>query len=158
MHDGREPCRDELQRFNIGQIRDIQTPLKNSGNVNESKAAKEKQKALKRRSRKIKQRMSVRGQEWEEAAKNQTVQPSVESANKVKFRRNLKDLEKLCQNHAKNSWSSGSVASLERSLGELTRCFLKTVSFFRNTQIYLFGNQNKAFKYLGIKIRKNLLL
>ena len=129
MHDGREPSRDELQRFNISQIRDMQTPLKTNNNVNESKAAKEKQKALKRKSRKIKQRMALRGQEWEEAIKNNDVQTLVESANKVKLRRNLKDLEKLCQNHAKTSWNSGAVASLERCLGELSRCFSKPVSF-----------------------------
>ncbi|XP_033215642.1 S phase cyclin A-associated protein in the endoplasmic reticulum isoform X2 [Belonocnema kinseyi] len=147
LHDGREPCRDELQRFNISQIHDTQVPLKNSGNVSESKAAKEKQKALKRRSRKIKQRMAVRGQEWEDASKNQTVQSSVESANKVKFRRNLKDLEKLCQNHMKNSWSSGSVASLERNLGELTRCFSRTSC----------ADQDSFLQLSGFDILTNLL-
>ncbi|XP_051173841.1 S phase cyclin A-associated protein in the endoplasmic reticulum [Leptopilina boulardi] len=138
MHDGREPCRDELQRFNITQIRDIQTPLKNNNSTNESKAAKEKQKALKRRSRKIKQRMAVRGQEWEESFKKENTSFSSESGNKIKFKRNLKDLEKLCQNHAKSSWSTSVIASLERNLGELNRSLSKICS-----------SDQKAFLQLG---------
>lgn len=147
MHDGREPCRDELQRFNITQIRDIQTPLKNNNSANESKAAKEKQKALKRRSRKIKQRMAVRGQEWEETFKKENTPFSSDLGNKIKFKRNLKDLEKLCQNHAKSSWSSSVIASLERNLGELNRSLSKICS-----------SEQKAFLQLGgFDILTNLL-
>lgn len=129
MHDGREPNRDELQKFNIAQIKDLATST-----TGDNKAAKEKQKALKRRSRKIKQRMTARSQEYEDASKNNgngTAAGSdgvVDSTNKSKFRRNLKELDKLCQNHAKTTWSVVAVASLERCLGEITRGFSKSVS------------------------------
>ncbi|KMQ95631.1 s phase cyclin a-associated protein in the endoplasmic reticulum [Lasius niger] len=95
-----------------------------------SKAAREKQKALKRRCRKIKQRMTLRGQEWEDKCKNESNQNlSVESANKVKFRRNLKELDRLYNNHSKSAWSTIALAALERCLGEIVRAFSKSCSF-----------------------------
>lgn len=122
VHDGREPCRDELQKFNISQIKDLQNP-----SDSETRAAKEKQKALKRRSRKIKQRMTARSQEYEDSIKSGDGAHVVDSSNKSKFRRNLKELDKLCQNHAKTTWSVVAVASLERCLGEIARGFSKSV-------------------------------
>lgn len=137
-HDNREPSRDELQRFNIAQIRDVPVTVANNSNASNNKAAKEKQKALKRRCRKIKQRMSSRGQEWEDKRKaeaNQNV--SIESANKAKFRRNLKELDKLYNNHSKSAWSTVALAALERCLGEITRAFAKSVSLARR-KMYFF--------------------
>ncbi|XP_043279180.1 S phase cyclin A-associated protein in the endoplasmic reticulum isoform X2 [Venturia canescens] len=130
MHDGREPSRDELQRFNIAQIRDVSSPQNSNvngvGTNDETKVAREKQKALKRRSRKLKQRMSARGQEWE--TQNSTSnQVPIESPNKAKFRQYLKELERLISNHAKTVWPSVAVARLDRCLGELSRTFLKAV-------------------------------
>jgi len=128
-HDNREPSRDELQRFNIAQIRDVPVTVVNNNNANNSKAVKEKQKALKRRCRKIKQRMSSRGQEWEDKYKSEINQNlSVESANKAKFRRNLKELDRLYNNHSKSAWSNIALATLERCLGEIIRAFSKSVS------------------------------
>lgn len=126
IHDGREPPRDEMQRFNIGQIRDIPVSSVNNNNASDNKAAKEKQKALKRRCRKMKQRMAARGQEWEEAQISVGGnQPAVESANKAKFRRNLKELDRLSNNHGKTNWPSVAVAGLERCVGEISRAFNK---------------------------------
>lgn len=128
-HDNREPSRDELQRFNIAQIRDVPITVVNNNNASNDKAAKEKQKALKRRCRKIKQRMSLRGQEWEDKLKNESNQNlSTESANKAKFRRNLKELDKLYNNHSKSAWTTVALAALERCLGEIVRAFSKSVS------------------------------
>ncbi|RLU20219.1 hypothetical protein DMN91_006826 [Ooceraea biroi] len=129
-HDNREPSRDELQRFNIAQIRDVPVAVVNNNNADSSKAAKEKQKALKRRCRKIKQRMSLRGQEWEDKYKSDANQNlSAESANKAKFRRNLKELDKLYNNHSKSAWSTVALAALERCLGEIVRAFSKSCPF-----------------------------
>ncbi|XP_011876988.1 PREDICTED: S phase cyclin A-associated protein in the endoplasmic reticulum isoform X2 [Vollenhovia emeryi] len=126
-HDNREPSRDELQRFNIAQIRDVPVTVINNNNANNSKAVKEKQKALKRRCRKIKQRMSSRGQEWEDRQKSETNQNlSVESTNKAKFRRNLKELDRLYNNHSKSAWSNIALATLERCVGEIVRAFSKS--------------------------------
>lgn len=128
-HDGREPSRDELQRFNILQIQDLPVSVIDNNNSNEVKAAKEKQKALKRRCRKMKQRMILRGKEWEDAHKTDANQ-SVESTNKAKFRRNLKELDRLYNNHLKTAWSSVAISALERCLGEITRAFSKSVRGF----------------------------
>lgn len=135
-HDNREPSRDELQRFNIAQIRDVPVTVANNSNANNSKVAKEKQKALKRRCRKIKQRMSSRGQEWEDKRKTELNQNlSTESANKTKFRRNLKELDRLYNNHSKSAWSTIALAALERCLGEIIRAFAKSVSL-RKRKLY----------------------
>ncbi|XP_066584852.1 S phase cyclin A-associated protein in the endoplasmic reticulum [Prorops nasuta] len=120
-HDGREPSRDELQRFNISQICDMASTI----NTTDNKAAKEKQKALKRRCRKIKQRMALRGEEYKESIKND-IPLNIESPNKTKFRRNLKELDRLYNSHMKNTWASVAVAALERCLGEITRTFAKS--------------------------------
>ncbi|XP_043517897.1 S phase cyclin A-associated protein in the endoplasmic reticulum [Frieseomelitta varia] len=127
-HDSREPSRDELQRFNISQIRDVPISVIDNSNSNEVKAAKEKQKALKRRCRKIKQRMTLRGKEWEDNHKTEANQ-SIESSNKAKFRRNLKELDRLYTSHSKTAWSSVAIAALERCLGEMTRAFSKLCLF-----------------------------
>lgn len=159
MHDGREPSRDELQRFNIAQIRDVASPLNFNANGvamnDETKAAREKQKALKRRSRKLKQRMSARGQEWEtlNSASNQV---SIESPNKAKFRQFLKELDRLISNHSKTVWPSVAVARLDRCLGELSRTFLKAVSslvFFDLQKKYT----RRRTKKMKIKIRTEKL-
>ncbi|XP_017883269.1 S phase cyclin A-associated protein in the endoplasmic reticulum [Ceratina calcarata] len=144
VHDGREPSRDELQRFNILQIRDV--PVVDNNDSNEVRAAKEKQKALKRRCRKMKQRMILRGKEWESNHKIDENQ-SIESTNKSKYRRNLKELDRLYNNHSKTAWSSVAIAAMERCLGEITRAFSKSCS----------SDQN-AFRILnGFEVLTNLL-
>ncbi|XP_031834015.1 short spindle 3 isoform X2 [Nomia melanderi] len=130
-HDGREPSRDELQRFNISQIRDLPISVIDNNNSNEMKAAKEKQKAIKRRCRKMKQRMILRGKEWEDDHKND-VNQSTDSTNKAKFRRNLKELDRLYNNHSKTAWSSVAISALERCLGEMTRAFSKSCQLDQN--------------------------
>lgn len=135
-HDGREPSRDELQRFNISQIRDVPISVADNNSSNEIKAAKEKQKALKRRCRKMKQRMILRGKEWEDNHKIDANQ-SIESTNKAKFRRNLKELDRLYNNHSKTAWSSVAIASLERSLGEITRAYSKLVRYINLNKIVI---------------------
>lgn len=135
-HDGREPSRDELQRFNISQIRDVPISVVDNNSSNEIKAAKEKQKALKRRCRKMKQRMILRGKEWEDNHKTDANQ-SIESTNKAKFRRNLKELDRLYNNHSKTAWSSVAIASLERSLGEITRAYSKLVRYVNPNKIVI---------------------
>lgn len=149
-HDGREPSRDELQRFNISQIRDLPVSIIDNNHSNEVKAAKEKQRALKRRCRKMKQRMILRGKEWEDDHKVD-VNTSTESSNKAKFRRNLKELDRLYNNHSKTAWPSVAIAALERCLGEMTRAFTKSVRFYYiyikvYVKLSLFAK--REFKYL----------
>lgn len=147
-HDNREPSRDELQRFNIAQIRDVPVTVISNNNANSSKAAREKQKALKRRCRKIKQRMSLRGQEWEDKCKNESNQNlSVESANKVKFRRNLKELDRLYNNHSKSAWSTIALAALERCSGEIVRAFSKSVSSIEK-RLWLLKNYSTSLYFI----------
>ncbi|KAJ8667445.1 hypothetical protein QAD02_009108, partial [Eretmocerus hayati] len=135
LHDGREPCRDELQKFNISQIKDLQVQTSTG---DENKAAKEKQKALKRRSRKIKQRMTARSQEYEDLSQNGS-SSQLDSANKAKFKKNLKEIDKLCQSHAKTPWPITALSSLDRCLGEISRSFSKSCQFDQDTFMQLGG-------------------
>lgn len=153
MHDGREPSRDELSRFNITQIKDV-VVMGNGGA--DDKAAKEKQKALKRRSRKLKQRMTARGQEWENLATNDGSE-RIDSCNKTKFRKNLKELDRLCNSHAKTTWSSAAIAGLERCLGEIGRTFNKSSSIEQNVFRTLNGfDVLTNLLNLGVNVQNNL--
>lgn len=92
----------------------------------------------------MKQRMSLRGKEWEDNHKTD-VNQSIESTNKAKFRRNLKELDRLYNNHSKTAWSSVAIAALERCLGEITRAFSKSVILIYiilKKIIYFFFNLN----------------
>lgn len=128
LNEGREPSRDELQKFNISQIKDYQQQQQ-SGGDEESRIVKERQKALKRRSRKIKQRMIARNvvPSTTLIVQSNTIAAN-DSTNKTNFRRNLKELDKLCQDHARSIWSAAPVASLKRCLGQIERALSKTVS------------------------------
>ncbi|KAF7989886.1 hypothetical protein HCN44_008560 [Aphidius gifuensis] len=119
IHDGREPSRDELQKFNISHIKDTQIIIHDN---HDNKIIKEKQKAIKRRCRKLKQRMTSRGQELENLQNNNE---HFDSVNKSKLRRNLKELDRLCDCHGKTTWSNVAVSGLERCLGEIGRVFNK---------------------------------
>ncbi|KAK0087810.1 hypothetical protein PV325_013994 [Microctonus aethiopoides] len=152
MHDGREPSRDELQRFHIAQIKDVH-PSSNIGLDN--KAAKEKQKALKRRSRKLKQRMTLRGQEWENSQSTDNSN-NIISTNKTKIRKNLKELDRLCSNHSKVMWSSVAIAGLERCLGEIARTFNKSASVDQDVFMSLNGfDMLTNLLNLGVNIQNN---
>ncbi|KAK0168683.1 hypothetical protein PV327_002459 [Microctonus hyperodae] len=152
MHDGREPSRDELQRFHIAQIKDVH-PSSNIGVDN--KAAKEKQKALKRRSRKLKQRITLRGQEWENSQSTDNIN-NVISTNKTKIKKNLKELDRLCSNHSKVMWSSVAIAGLERCLGEIARTFNKSASVDQDVFMSLNGfDMLTNLLNLGVNIQNN---
>lgn len=85
----------------------------------------------------MKQRMSLRGKEWEDNHRID-VNQSIESINKAKFRRNLKELDRLYNNHSKTAWSSVAIAALERCLGEITRAFTKSVRYIILKKIIYF--------------------
>ncbi|XP_044577015.1 S phase cyclin A-associated protein in the endoplasmic reticulum [Cotesia glomerata] len=149
MHDGREPSRDDLHKFNIAQIKDIQV-----SSAGDDKAAKEKQKALKRRSRKLKQRMTARGQEWKNSQGENG--QNLESSNKTKLRRNLKELDRLCSSHGKSTWSSVAIAGLERCLGEIGRIFNKSSSVDQDVFRSLNGFETLTnLLNLGVNIQNN---
>ncbi|XP_034948726.1 S phase cyclin A-associated protein in the endoplasmic reticulum [Chelonus insularis] len=151
MHDGKELSRDDLQKFNIAQIKDIQVSGSAGGNY---KALKEKQKALKRRSRKLKQRMTVKGQEWENSQTDSG--QTFDSSNKTKLKRNLKELDRLCSAHAKTIWSSVAIAGLERCLGEIGRIFNKSSSIDQDVFRSLNGFETlTSLLHLGINIQNN---
>ncbi|XP_068081995.1 S phase cyclin A-associated protein in the endoplasmic reticulum [Anabrus simplex] len=83
---------------------------------------KERQKALKKRCKKIRLRMASRGQEYE--TKREALQ-KVDSPNKGRLQKNLKAVEKLHASQGKGQWPNNAVTGLERSLGEMNRILSK---------------------------------
>lgn len=98
--------------------------------------------------------MISRGQEYEDKQKNETNQNlSADSANKAKLRRNLKELDRLYNNHSKSTWSTIALATLERYLGEIVRTFTKLVSSIKkNIYIYIHNVLHILYNYIFQKI------
>ncbi|XP_049963101.1 S phase cyclin A-associated protein in the endoplasmic reticulum isoform X1 [Schistocerca serialis cubense] len=83
---------------------------------------KERQKALKKRCKKIRLRMASRGQEYES---KREIPQKIESPNKVRLQKCLRDVEKLHNTQGKGQWPNNAVTALERALGEVNRILSK---------------------------------
>ncbi|XP_046404620.1 S phase cyclin A-associated protein in the endoplasmic reticulum isoform X2 [Ischnura elegans] len=80
---------------------------------------RERQKALKKRCKKIRQRMSQKGQEYESNLEKS--QKNIESSNKSRLQKLIKDVEKLSNSQGKGQWPDTAITALERALGEINR-------------------------------------
>lgn len=82
-------------------------------------AARERVKVAKRRAKKVKVRMATKAAEWE--ARLAPPNKHMDSPNRAKIGKSLKDVEKLLASQGKGAWPKNSVSSLERALGEIVR-------------------------------------
>ncbi|KAG8228336.1 hypothetical protein J437_LFUL009381, partial [Ladona fulva] len=80
---------------------------------------RERQKALKKRCKKIRQRMAQKGLEYENSLEKS--QKNIDSANKSRLQKFIKDVEKLNHSHGKGQWPDTAITALERALGEINR-------------------------------------
>ncbi|XP_071451801.1 S phase cyclin A-associated protein in the endoplasmic reticulum [Hetaerina americana] len=80
---------------------------------------RERQKALKKRCKKIRQRMAQKGQEYENMLEKSP--KNVESSNKSRLQKLIKDVEKLNHSQGKGQWPDVAITALERALGEINR-------------------------------------
>ena len=115
-NEGRKLSGEEIQTCNLKYIVDA------ADNEQDPKIAqsKERIKAMKKRAKKIKTRMSSRTAEFEasSALPNAKI---IDAPNKAKIGKGIRDIDKLLGSQGKGSWPDSSVAILERSLGEISR-------------------------------------
>lgn len=84
------------------------------------KADQERQKALRKRAKKLRTRMASKGREYESNLSNSSSHRQ-ESAKKPRLQKIVKDINRQLQSQGSGPWPPNRVASLERSLGELSR-------------------------------------
>ncbi|KAL4227984.1 hypothetical protein ACF0H5_013422 [Mactra antiquata] len=120
-NNGLSMTKQEIETFNLKHI--VNAP----DNTTHPKIVSEKEriKALKKRCKKLKQRMNSRGLEYENAVLGK--QRMVESENKAKMQKVIRDINKYLQSTDSGPWSQTRVSALDRSLGELNRIFEKKI-------------------------------
>ncbi|PIK61380.1 putative S phase cyclin A-associated protein in the endoplasmic reticulum [Apostichopus japonicus] len=87
-------------------------------------AEKERQRACKKRARKLRQRMALRGKEYENNLPSKLQVP--DSQHKAKLQKSVKDINKYLQQQSGASvWDKVKVSALDRALGEISRVMEK---------------------------------
>ncbi|XP_064618910.1 S phase cyclin A-associated protein in the endoplasmic reticulum-like isoform X2 [Lineus longissimus] len=116
---GKELSREVIETFNLRHITDAPSDRP------DPRAAldKERQKALKKRCKKLRQRMTVRGIEYENALAGK--QPANESEHKAKMQKIIKDVNKYLQTQGSGPWPQNRLSALDRATGELLRILEK---------------------------------
>ncbi|WAR00339.1 SCAPE-like protein, partial [Mya arenaria] len=131
-NNGMSMTKQEIESFNLAHI--VNAPDNNTHPKIVSE--KERIKAQKKRCKKLKQRMNSRGLEYENTVQGKS--PLVDSENKAKIQKNIRDINKYLQSPDSGPWSQPRVSALDRALGELNRIFEKKIV----------GDQN-SFRHLG---------
>ncbi|KAG1687950.1 S phase cyclin A-associated protein in the endoplasmic reticulum [Nymphon striatum] len=132
-HEGNELGADEMETYNLKLIVDAPPDKVDTRLLQD----RERQKTLKKRCKKIRHRMMTRfcdifffnlvhvsgAVEYENIVENKKQQ--VESQNKAKLARCIKDINKCIQNQGTGPWTSNQLSALERTLGEVNRTLEK---------------------------------
>nr|CAD7401139.1 unnamed protein product [Timema cristinae] len=118
LNEGVPPSKEDLITYNIQYIVDA------PADKIDPKIAldKERQKALKKRCKKIRLRMAAKGQDYESKLESPK---KIDSPNKGRLQKCLKDVDKLHSSQGKGQWPNNAITSLERALGELNRILNK---------------------------------
>lgn len=109
---------DDLQTFNLKFITDAEANEQDP-KVRESR---ERLKAMKKRSKKIKSRMSIRTAEFERTVIYPT---KMDSQFRGKIGKSLKELEKLLSTQVRGPLPNVAITTIERALGEISRALAK---------------------------------
>ena len=118
--DGRKMSGEEVQKYNLRYIVDAPEDELDPKMIQ----LKERNKAMKKRAKKIKTRMAMRAAEYEKMLLSEKNSSKVSDApHKAKIGKSLRDIEKLIASQGKGAWPNNSVSSLERALGEIVRSF-----------------------------------
>ncbi|XP_036365773.1 S phase cyclin A-associated protein in the endoplasmic reticulum isoform X3 [Octopus sinensis] len=111
--------KQDIETFNLKHI--IDAPDASTHPVIASE--RERQKALKKRCKKLRQRMMLRGVEYENSLSGKT--QIAESEHKAKLQKSIKDVNKYLQNCDNGPWPQNRVSALDRALNEVSRIFDK---------------------------------
>ena len=118
--EGRKMSGEEVQKYNLRYIVDAAVDEPDPKLLQ----LKERNKAMKKRVKKIKTRMATRAAEYEKMLVCNSNNTRIQDApHKAKIGKSLRDIEKLLSSQGKGAWPNNTVASLERALGEIARSF-----------------------------------
>ncbi|XP_048254024.1 S phase cyclin A-associated protein in the endoplasmic reticulum-like [Haliotis rufescens] len=118
LHDnnsGIAMSKQEIETFNLKHIVDAPDNSNHPKIVTE----KERQKSLRKRCKKLRQRMTSRGLEYEGTLANK--QQTADSEHKAKLQKVIKDLNKYLMTQDRGPWPTSRVSATDRAVGELTR-------------------------------------
>ena len=123
-NEGRKLSGEEIQTCNLKYIVDA------ADNEQDPKIAqsKERLKAMKKRSKKIKTRMCSKAAEFE-ANLGQPNAKIIDAPNKAKIGKGIRDVDKLLGSQGKGSWPDSSVCTLERALGDYSLILYNTLFY-----------------------------
>lgn len=111
---------EEVQKYNLRYIVDAPVDELDPKMIQ----LKERNKAMKKRAKKIKTRMAVRAAEYEKMLQSEITSSKIsDGPHKAKIGKSLRDIEKLLISQGKGAWPNNSVSSLDRALGEIMRSF-----------------------------------
>ncbi len=119
-NNGRKLSGEEIQSCNLKHIVDAREDDPDPKTV----MAKERTKAMKKRSKKIKARMVTKTTNYERKVCYPPAD-KVDSPNLAKIGKAIRDIEKLLGSQGKSAWQNNSITMLERSLGEISRALEK---------------------------------
>ena len=115
--EGRKMSGEEVQKYNLRYI--VDAPVDEPDpKVHQ---LKERNKAMKKRAKKIKSRMAIRAADYEKMLLEASSSKISDAPHKAKIGKSLRDIEKLLCSQGKGAWPNNSVSSLERALGEIVR-------------------------------------
>lgn len=118
LNNGRKLSGEEIQNCNLKHIIDASADEPDPNTIQ----VKERLKAMKKRAKKIKTRMSLKTAEYERTVSYPT---KFDAPNRAKIGKSLKDIEKLLVSQGRGAWPNNSVTLLERGLGEIFRALDK---------------------------------
>ncbi|XP_042882027.1 S phase cyclin A-associated protein in the endoplasmic reticulum-like isoform X3 [Penaeus japonicus] len=118
LHQGGDISNEDSETYNLKHI--IDAPA----NIDDPQVTrdKERQKALKRRCKKIRTRMTTRGKDYETTFKPATLK---DSPNKSRMMKALQQIVKLVANQGSGPWLTAELTALDRPLLELLRILEK---------------------------------
>lgn len=111
----------DIETFNLKHIVDAPDACTHPVIASE----RERQKALKKRCKKLRQRMILRGAEYENSLSGKT--QIAESEHKAKLQKFIKDVNKYLQTSENGQWPQNRVSALDRALNEVSRIFEKKI-------------------------------
>ncbi|XP_078316158.1 S phase cyclin A-associated protein in the endoplasmic reticulum-like isoform X2 [Crassostrea virginica] len=112
---GKAMSKQEIENFNLKHIVNAPSNSTHPKIVSE----KERHKSMKKRSKKLRQRMTTRGHEYENALSQKQTQ--TESEHKAKLHKVVRDINKYLQTQDSGPWPQNKVSALDRALGEISR-------------------------------------
>ncbi|XP_074649946.1 S phase cyclin A-associated protein in the endoplasmic reticulum-like isoform X2 [Tubulanus polymorphus] len=124
---GKDLSKQDIESFNLKNITNAPLDRPDPKAVSD----RERQKAQKKRCKKLRQRMTQRGQEYEKSLDVKLQVP--DSEHKAKIQKVLKDLCKYVQQQSSGPWPQNRVSALDRALGEISRILEKKVAVDQNT-------------------------